>query len=255
MSKTNFTIGADPEVFIVNKTGKIISSIGKIGGSKKRPRELGNGFFVQEDNVLMEFNIPPASSKEEFSTNIEVAKAMLEKLLPEDHSILVAPSAMLEPDQLYGKAFQFGCDSDINAWSGQQNPLCKAPKTGLRSGGGHVHVGINDISMIDLVKAMDLHIGVPSVLVDTDVDRRSLYGKAGAFRYKDFGVEYRTPSNFWIQSKELCDRVYDGVAKSIEFVKANKVITDEMGEMIQEAINTSDRALAVGLLHEYKIAV
>jgi len=58
-------IGADPEVFITNEKGDIISGIGLIGGTKKEPRKVSCG-AVQEDNVLGEFNITAASSRSAF---------------------------------------------------------------------------------------------------------------------------------------------------------------------------------------------
>ncbi len=62
MKLTNVTIGADPELFIVNeKTGKIVSSIGLIPGEKGNAYKEGmpEGFGLQIDNILAEFNVPP----------------------------------------------------------------------------------------------------------------------------------------------------------------------------------------------------
>ncbi len=44
-------IGCDPEVFITDEKGEIISGIGLIGGTKEDPRGVNCG-AVQEDNVL-----------------------------------------------------------------------------------------------------------------------------------------------------------------------------------------------------------
>ena len=60
-----FMIGSDPELFLEDANGKVISAIGKIGGTKKRPKPvkaLGKGFAIQEDNVLLEYNTPAAKS-------------------------------------------------------------------------------------------------------------------------------------------------------------------------------------------------
>ena len=56
MQVTNITIGADPELFIVNtKTNKIVSAIGLIPGEKGKPyienMEPG-GFGVEIDGIL-----------------------------------------------------------------------------------------------------------------------------------------------------------------------------------------------------------
>ena len=56
---TQISIGSDPEVFISFKN-KIVPSFDLIKGTKNAPRPLAKkGFFVQEDNVALEFNIPP----------------------------------------------------------------------------------------------------------------------------------------------------------------------------------------------------
>ena len=59
----NITIGADPELFIIDsKTGKVVSSIGLIPGVKGEPyvgEDMPNGFGLETDNILAEFNIPP----------------------------------------------------------------------------------------------------------------------------------------------------------------------------------------------------
>ena len=64
-------VGSDAELFIYNKEGPF-PICGLIGGTKQDPLPVmeGNGYAVQEDNVLLEFNIPPASSALEFQTSI-----------------------------------------------------------------------------------------------------------------------------------------------------------------------------------------
>ncbi len=39
-------------------------------------------------------------------------------------------------------------------------------------------------------------------MYDKDTERRGMYGKAGAFRPKPYGVEYRTLSNAWLSNDE-----------------------------------------------------
>ncbi len=52
---------------------------------------------------------------------------------------------------------------------------------------------------------MDLFIGITSLFLDDDNLRRSMYGKAGCFRNKSFGVEYRVVRNFWITTENYID--------------------------------------------------
>ena len=65
------TIGADPEVFVKDIMSQtILSAIDRVGGSKDYPRPVTNG-FVQEDNILAEFNINPAENKNQFVNGIK----------------------------------------------------------------------------------------------------------------------------------------------------------------------------------------
>ena len=66
----NITIGSDPEFFVQNKDGKLISSIGVIDGTKdipKRLKFLGNGFAIQKDNVLGEFKYLTGTVQRDFN--------------------------------------------------------------------------------------------------------------------------------------------------------------------------------------------
>lgn len=60
---------------------------------------------------------------------------------------------------------------------------------------GHIHIGYNNPEIeksVDIIKAMDLFLGIPSILMDKDTLRRSRYGKAGAFRFKSYGKRKKT---------------------------------------------------------------
>lgn len=54
----------------------------------------------------------------------------------------------------------------------------------------HIHIGYDnptiDFSKL-LIRYMDMYLGVPSVLIDTDVNRRKYYGNAGSFRLCAYG--------------------------------------------------------------------
>ncbi|MCW8826503.1 MAG: hypothetical protein OQK78_08770, partial [Gammaproteobacteria bacterium] len=112
----------------------------------------------------------------------------------------------------------------------------------------------NDTISRMVVKAMDLYLGVPSVLIDPDNDRRELYGKAGAYRNKPYGLEYRTLSNFWIHTEArriwACKQAVKAVANadSAEFMIA--VVGEQA---VQDCINTGDRDLARHIIQTLNI--
>lgn len=241
------TIGADPEVFVQDGV-TIVPAIGLVGGTKEAPHPVGCG-AIQEDNVMAEFNIDPATSSEEFITNITtVMKHLGDKIRP--LRVAVMPSHEFDQATLVRsgrQAMMFGCDPDFNAYSGEQN-MPPSPRTVLRTCGGHVHVGYEGVDPErnrEIVQAMDLLLGVPSVILDSDTRRRSMYGKAGAYRNKDYGVEYRSLSNFWLGSTTLMDWVFK------RSVAAAQAELRPDADRIQHVINTSDVSGARRLIAEY----
>jgi hypothetical protein len=248
------TLGCDPEVLLVTPTGKFISSVGKIGGSKDAPMPIDeDGNAVQEDNVSVEFNTPPCKSAAEFITHINKNKNWIQTRAAEmGLTVAIKPSAVFDDDQLLTpEAQEFGCEPDYNAWAeGKQNPRPSSVNQNLRSCGGHIHIGLNDDDdMLEVVKAMDLFVGCMMMDFDDDTGRRELYGKAGAFRKKAYGVEYRTASNRWIEDDDKIQWVWDQTDKALEFVRSGRTFTEEEGQMIQRCINTSDKDL-LGILKE-----
>jgi Phage phiEco32-like COOH.NH2 ligase-type 2 len=239
-------LGTDPEVFLQNQNGKLISSIGFINADKWHPHQIPNmtkGFTLQEDNVSLEYGIPPASSKEEYASYI---KAVMDRSLDyiKGLSFSKLSCSVFDEDQMnHPRAHIFGCEPDFNAWTSKANSSPKPTHPYMRSAGGHIHVETGLCSQ-DVVKAMDLFLGVPSVLLDDGTERRSMYGKAGAYRVKPYGVEYRTLSNFWIFDKPLIYWVWEQTEKALSFVSSGKSLSDELGLKIVECINTSNKQLA-----------
>lgn len=255
-----WTCGADPEVFVGDTTG-VRSIIDKIGGSKLFPRELpiGEGYAVQEDNVAMEFNIPAAGSKQAFNLSIKTTLDFLGEMIQDMHGLqIVKDSAVSFPDaELQDeRAHVFGCEPDFNAWTLDRNPRPDATDKNLRSCGGHVHVGakLDKKQKYELIRWMDLYLGVPSVLMDRGELRKQLYGKAGAYRDKKYGVEYRTLSNFWIFDERLTSWVYDQTARALEAVQAGGSAAAEQA-LILDAIDNNNKNSAMELIARHNLEV
>lgn len=256
-------IGADPEVFLIDASGKLRSSIGLIGAGKLDPFQIPDmpkGFTLQEDNVSLEYGIPPAHSGKQLHQYIsDVMVKSLEYTKGLKFSNLSC--AVFPADQMTDPgAHVFGCEPDFNAWgpAGKDedgvplniNPGIQVPHEFMRSAGGHIHVETK-LNPIQVVKAMDLFLGVPSVLMDKGDQRRLMYGKAGAHRIKPYGVEYRTLSNFWIFRKDLCEWVF----RNTEEALAHTDWVDEFGEQINQAINKNDKKMAEQLVQALSLEV
>lgn len=273
------SFGCDPEIFLKDASGNIKSAIGLFGGTKEKPKPLktlGDGYAVQEDNVLMEFNIPPAPTPAVFVNSVQKTVDLLSKRAAMHGLSFANGSAYsLHPDELtHPRAKVFGCDPDFNAYTGEKNPPPKANDPCLRSAGGHIAVGFScyqgvlteylkkNKKELDafLVREMDMFLGIPSILIDDGLLRKQLYGKAGAFRPKSYGVEYRSLSNFWVFSPAfiksmlenwntfLQKEMGDYILRNIDiWVKTRR----DIHEMTELAINTNDKEYAKWFLRRY----
>lgn len=257
MTIKNVTIGSDAEMFVKSiKDGSVFPVCGLVGGTKKKPKQMGGGgFFVQEDNVLIEFNIPVCKDKKSFimamTTGVSRAKNQLPPSLKAD---IVASAHIDKAFLVIHDACVFGCEPDFNAWKREVNPRPHADDPTLRTAAAHVHIGWDEPSDEDrhaLIQMADLCAAVPAVLEDPDTERRKLYGKAGAFRIKEYGVEHRVLSNYWISSQSYMGDVWDRYMAAVARVNRGDRLTDAQGEMVQRAINTNDKALAKTLMGHF----
>lgn len=254
-------LGADPEVFLQDKNNKFLSVIGKIGAGKFDPlqiEDMPKGFTLQEDNVALEFGIPPAASADEFVHHIQAVLQKGLSKLPGLSFSKLSCTVFPEDQMQHPLAHTFGCEPDFNAWTGLENPKPKPPHPFMRSAGGHVHIETKlDPKLVG--RACDLFLGVPAVLMDDGAERKKLYGKAGAIRFKPYGVEYRTLSNFWIFDKKLIRWVWSNTEQAINLLEQDPDYMSETlelsSEIIQDCINNNDVKLAKQLVKEYGLYV
>lgn len=251
-----FTFGCDPELFIVDSKGKPVSAADIIPGTKAVPFKVRNG-AVQRDGMAAEFNIDPVTTFKDFNSNITSVMKQMREMLPEGHEFLIAPSVVFDKDvwdAAPDDAKELGCTPDFNAWTGECNPPPNDPDNPyLRTASGHIHIGWTQdaefddpqhiINCQDLVKQLDWFLGPWSLTMDSDERRRKLYGKAGACRYKDYGVEYRVLSNFWLVNDSRRKAVWDRVNCAINNMR-NGFFPEQYRNycnMVRESIDTSTR--------------
>lgn len=264
MRISKYTLGSDPELFIINsKTGKVVSSVGLIPGVKDDPYkadDMPDGFGIEIDNILAEFNIPPCYSLQEWITNIEYMKNYIRefvKRINPDYDIKCSAYEEVDADQLQSEEAQlFGCDPDYNAYTLRTNPKPEAAGKNGRSCGMHIHFGYENHNVQDsvrLIKYFDVYLGLVSLLYDSDKRRRSLYGRAGCFRLQPWGFEYRSLSGAMMANKDLLTLIYNQVKSAVMAYNRNLSIPEMT--LTQTAINNSDVTLAKRLLNDYNISV
>lgn len=249
-----FLIGADPEIF-VRKNGVPVSAHGLVSGTKKEPLKTSLG-AVQVDGMALEFNIDPTPLEDFEGFNLKIVRTIadLRELVP-DYNFNISPVQEFSPEYMEKQpeeAKELGCDPDFNAYTKAANPRPDGDRP-FRTGAGHVHIGWGaDIPVdneehigicADFIKMCDATIGMFMTCIDRDPRRRDLYGKAGAFRPKPYGVEYRTPSNVWIKNRDRRWLMHTFVKRAVQAMTGGVTIesmTGNSSEGIQEIINTGN---------------
>ena len=267
------SLGGDPEFFIADKKGKIINADAFFPG-KEAPiiadRVHGDHpskvFF---DGIQAEMAVAYHTCREYFADNIRWCWETAFERIPSDHKIVLKPAAKIQKSIIAGadpEARRFGCAPDFNAYTLTTNtPEMDASRHPFRYAGGHLHFGVlkavsfrednpvfkmsmTEEGHLGLVKFFDLLVTIPTLLLDNgpgSTKRRSKYGHAGCFRPTPYGIEYRTPSCWWLSSPMAVSLIYGlgrlawtimGNSLDKEFREAIK--TDE--ETIRGAIDESD---------------
>jgi hypothetical protein len=245
-------VGADPELFMRNpNTGAFVSAHDAVPGTKYEPFKVPNG-AIQVDGTALEFNIDPAGSVDEFVHNIKSVRATLESYVP-GYNVVAEPVASYDADyfnwEVPSSAHTLGCDPDYNGWTGDQNPRPDPDGKPIRTASGHVHIGWSDnLDVYDsqhfkdccrIARQMDYYLGIHSLQWDPDPTRRLLYGKAGAFRVKPYGMEYRVLSNRWLDKDSLIAWVYDAVQAGMNDFMSDNIAEDKFGALAQEIIDNN----------------
>jgi len=259
---TNFRIGADPEVFLKDRggRGRFRGAFNVSDGTKQNPISLPWPCYgsVQVDGFALEFNTAPVFSQDEFVESVVSCKTAIKEYYLDRRLLKFATESTVEFDEEeWGRApeenKQLGCEPDHSAYTLDLNPTPNREVT-FRTAAGHIHIGWGNGFSIDddyvkmcgtVVKEMDATLGLASLLFDPDTKRRSLYGKAGAFRPKPYGVEYRVLSNYWIKSRPLIRYVYHLSFLAIQrLMNKTLVHTDE----VQDIIDSDDKERALNFL-------
>jgi hypothetical protein len=240
-------VGCDPELFM-KKNDKFVSAWNKIPGTKENPFEVSNG-AVQVDGMALEFNIKPASNLQEFLHNTTSVMQTLKDMVP-DFEVVISSTAIFSDAHFKAQpraAKELGCEPDYSAWSMSVNPRPNANTT-MRTASGHIHLGWTEDQDIyadhfetcgKVIRELDYYLGLPSLSWDSDNTRRQLYGQAGAFRPKSYGVEYRVLSNAWLNSDSLKSTVYNNAVLGVNNTLKGVSLVEEFGDLAQVILNNN----------------
>lgn len=204
------TIGFDPEMAIKPANQKMpVGAWHFTTGTKIKPvpaNDIYQDLSLQADGVALELNFRPIDPAKEDAGDIvtSILANLTRAVAKKKMVILPGPviSGYSVEDLKHPLATAYGCDPDFNAYSEfVEMPRAFAPDaSGTKYFGGHVHFGYDRALCPPhvFIKMMDAFWGIASG--EYQGRRREVYGMAGLFRPKTYGVEYRTPGNSWLTS-------------------------------------------------------
>ena len=218
----SYQFGCDPEVFL-RKGKKIIGSelivppnglspMNSGAYADSRPAKEG----VTRDGVQAEIHIHPGSCRANFSNYVwHGLKVLRRKALEQGADIDLNQLVTIsegELSKLSDDSKVVGC-APSNSIYNDKTPDIDGSVYRKRSAGGHIHIAFTTKDVEDVnaarqrcVAMLDVFVGNSAVLLDRSrgaKERRRFYGRAGEFRAKGYGLEYRTLSNFWLHSPHL----------------------------------------------------
>lgn len=248
--QTAVLVGADPELFMRHPdNGDFVSAHDRIPGTKWEPHKVPFG-AVQVDGTALEFNIDPAYSVDEFVHNLQAVRKTMADMVP-GYNVVAEPVARFEPEYFKftvpSSAKELGCMPDFNGWTEEVNPRPDPQGEPIRTAAGHIHIGWGEgfdvedrdhfLQCCKVARQLDYYLGMYSLLWDKDGTRRQLYGKAGAFRPKPYGMEYRVLSNRWLDSEALMRWVYNTVQTAMADGFAGMWAEDTYGDIARDVID------------------
>jgi hypothetical protein len=124
-----------------------------------------------------------------------------------------------------GQELVLGQETGMNL-SAYKRPSFPSFNDKLLTAGGHIHVGGSLIMMLSMsqlkefVRRLDKLILPMCKSVETSAGklRRTVYGNPGEFRLKEYGIEYRSPSNaiFWKKNHKTLLKALDAVVETLK---------------------------------------
>jgi len=266
--RINPSMGGDPEFFVANRRGKVLNADAFFPG-KHDPLVAtavtgANKLFF--DGIQAELAFGHSTCRDNIIYNIRRCLALARSRIPADHKILLKPATKIDRKVIENadpEARIFGCAPDFNAYTRSVNTAeMDASRHPFRYAGGHMHLGISsnyqkegmaeydlvhrDENHLKIIKFLDLMISIPTLVLDNGLGskrRRDKYGKAGCFRPTPYGVEYRTPSCWWLRSPMTTSLIF-GFAKL-----AWTLLSSKLDEDFRNAVDPDEEAVR-GIIDE-----
>lgn len=189
-----------------------------------------DGGMLHPDGSGVELSTYVAFSSDQFSRLMREGVVELNLRLKRfGFSPMFEPEATFDTDLLGPSDWEVGCNPYWNVYDGVET-VPQPYQTGKRFFSGHIHLGIHGRKenegwvagggltvgeWANVVMAVEIEVN--RVIWDNDetLDRRKGYGAAGNVRFKNYGIEVRSPSCAWVKNKTNYLKVWRAVQKGV----------------------------------------
>jgi len=234
-------IGVDAEGFFVGSDGLAVPALvvfDKVRKDMVEYRKDDLGYLslrydapqvsLIEDGLAWEICPKPEDDPIKLVENIQLGIEISRQIAATTgYDVHIGPFVNFDPVHVNRPEIRIlGCSPDRSIYGGGlRRPRQDPRRTFWRTGGAHIHFSIpgitEDMEMVfKLVTTCDSTLGVLDVVLDhSDLakKRREMYGQPGKYRLQKWGVEYRTPSNSWLNQPlgflEMAKQVHDFVGR------------------------------------------
>ena len=209
-------VGTDAEFFLVDASGTPISAEGLIGGKKAAPVLCDGGGYL-EDCVTVEINpdpVPASAGAKDFSINIAKCIDEVTKVANAiDLDVDISSARLFQPEQLVSRqAMESGCSPTFDIWTNSRIRAIDISGSHHRFASGDVHLSwpqpddrkLRVLQAKTIIKHMDVFVGLSEVAYTERTERACAgFGNPGIHRLTGYGVEYKTPSNYWLRTDAM----------------------------------------------------
>lgn len=243
-------IGADPEFFFVDKDNEVVPA----------KCLLSSGLDgIVEDGFQVELHPDPSACRQLFANALNNQLGIAKDLAKRNGLKLSTKVAMRVGDKPWKMLSQderrFGCSPTSNIH--ENTKRVTGVRERWRSCGGHIHLTLPNrlkSNPTKVVSVLDIVLGNTMVLLDRDdgnITRRKNYGRAGEYRSKSYGLEYRVLSNFWATRYVYLSMVFALARNALGLVESglDKELLKRVDfKKVRKAINNNDKDLALETL-------
>jgi len=267
--RRRFTLGADPEMFIFN-AGKLVPAFDFLP-PKRQSKDFifWDGFQAEwkyEQPILCQNNLVKHTREK-----LMLLLAKARQKFPDAH--LSLRNVVRIPDETLKTAsdpfIELGCKPSYNAYGMHGVQVDDPRQLKYRFAGGHMHFGTwsgRAPNYASIISTLDAVLGIWAVGAARNMDvpvRRRYYGLAGEYRMPSYGrdeygqyqygVEYRTLSNFWLCHPAITQLAWEIGRQAVRLAssKYRKYWVADKKEVI-ETINNCDFQQAEKILKRNK---